>query len=87
MTPRHEDGVRAIALPQAAILFLKIPPSLLASAEEAIEEEGPPCPLRVKRVGFVMSQVCPVYPKQQTFPDSVGTSHLGQKRPRAGCES
>jgi hypothetical protein len=41
----------------------------------------------VKRVGFVMSQVCPVYPKQQTFPDSVGTSHLGQKRPRAGCES
>ena len=39
-----------------------------------------PCPLRVKRVGFVMSQVCPVYPKQQTFPGPVGTSHLGHKR-------
>jgi hypothetical protein len=25
---------------------------------------GPPRPLRVKRVGFVMSAVCPVYPKQ-----------------------
>jgi hypothetical protein len=23
-----------------------------------------------------MSAVCPVYPKQQTFPDAVGTSHL-----------
>jgi hypothetical protein len=32
----------------------------------------------VKRVGFVMSAVCPVYPKQQTFPDPVGTSHLCQ---------
>jgi hypothetical protein len=37
-------------------------------------------PLWVKRVGFVMSAVCPVYPKQQTFPDPVGTSHLGQMR-------
>ena len=36
--------------------------------------------LWVKRVGFVMSAVCPVYPKQQTFPDPVGTSHLGQTR-------
>jgi hypothetical protein len=27
-----------------------------------------------------MSAVCPVYPYQQTFPDPVGTSHLGQKR-------
>jgi hypothetical protein len=30
--------------------------------------------------GFVMSAVCPVYPQQQTFPDPVGTSHLGQFR-------
>jgi hypothetical protein len=37
-------------------------------------------PLRVKRVGFVTSPVCPVYPKQQTFPDPVGTSHLCQER-------
>jgi hypothetical protein len=34
-----------------------------------------------------MSAVFPVYAKQQTFPDPVGTSHLCQKRPRAGCES
>src|SRR5216683_5514682 len=34
------------------------------------------CPIRVKRVGFVMSAVCPVYPQQQTSPDTVGTSHL-----------
>jgi hypothetical protein len=39
-----------------------------------------PSPVRVKRVGFVMSAVCPVYPKQQTFPDAVGTSHLCQNR-------
>ena len=37
-------------------------------------------PLRVKRVGFVMSPVCPVYPKQQTFPDPVDTSHLCQNQ-------
>src|SRR5467141_3700407 len=37
-------------------------------------------PLRVKRVGFVMSAICPVYPKQQTFLGPVGTSHLGQER-------
>jgi hypothetical protein len=37
----------------------------------------------VKRVGFVMSPVCPVYPKQQTFPDAVGTSHLCQKQTHA----
>src|SRR5258705_11154140 len=37
------------------------------------------CLLWVKRVGFVMSAVCPVYPQQQTSPDTVGTSHLGQK--------
>ncbi len=36
------------------------------------------CPIRVKRVGFVMSAVCPVYPQQQTSPDTVGTSHLCQ---------
>jgi hypothetical protein len=39
-----------------------------------------PQPLWNKRVGFVMSAVRPVYPKQQTFPDPVGTSHLGQNR-------
>jgi hypothetical protein len=38
------------------------------------------CLLWVKRVGFPMSNVCPVYPQQQTFPDAVGTSHLCQKR-------
>jgi hypothetical protein len=38
------------------------------------------CLHRVKRVGFVMSAVCPVYPKQPTFPDAVGTSHLCQFR-------
>jgi hypothetical protein len=27
----------------------------------------------------VISAVCPIYPKQQTFPDPVGTSHLGHK--------
>jgi hypothetical protein len=27
-----------------------------------------------------MSAVCPVYPYQQTFPDPVDTSHLGQDR-------
>jgi hypothetical protein len=32
----------------------------------------------VNRVGFVMSAIFPFYPKQQTFPDSVGTSHLCQ---------
>ena len=38
------------------------------------------CPLRVNRVGFVMSAVCPVNSQQQTFPDPAGTSHLGQKQ-------
>src|SRR5260370_2542222 len=39
-----------------------------------------PFPRWVKRVGFVTSTVCPVDPKQQTFPDSVDTSHLCQNR-------
>jgi hypothetical protein len=30
----------------------------------------------IKRVAFVMFAVCPVRPKQRTFPDAVGTSHL-----------
>jgi len=34
----------------------------------------------IKRVGFVMSVVCPVYPQHQTFPDPVGISHLCQER-------
>jgi hypothetical protein len=41
--------------------------------------------LRVKRVDFVMSAVCLVYLKQQTFPDSVGTSHLCQTQTSARC--
>jgi hypothetical protein len=44
------------------------------------QQPVPPCPLRVRRVGFVMSAVCLVYPKHQTFPRSVGTSHLGHER-------
>jgi hypothetical protein len=27
-----------------------------------------------------MSAICPVYPEHQTFPDLLGTSHLGQER-------
>jgi hypothetical protein len=42
-------------------------------------------PLWVKRVDFVMSAICPVYPKQQTFPDSAGTSHLCQQRTLASA--
>jgi hypothetical protein len=38
------------------------------------------CPRWVKRVGLVMSVVCPVYPQHQTFPDPVGTSRLGHYR-------
>jgi hypothetical protein len=34
----------------------------------------------VKRVGFVISAISPVYPKQQTFSDPVGTSHLCHER-------
>ena len=33
----------------------------------------------VIRVGFVTSAISPVYPKQQTFLDPVGTSHLCQQ--------
>jgi len=33
-----------------------------------------------KRVGFVMSAICPVYPKRQTLPGPVGTSLLCHKR-------
>jgi hypothetical protein len=36
----------------------------------------------IKRVSFVMSAVCPVYPKHQTLPDPVGTSHLCQAKGR-----
>src|SRR6476659_8440281 len=42
-------------------------------------------PVRVKRVGFVMSAICPVYPKQQTFLGPVGTSHLARRRSRRMC--
>ena len=37
------------------------------------------------RGGFVMSPTCPVYPKQQTFLDPVGTSHLCHERKLIGC--
>jgi hypothetical protein len=47
------------------------------------QQADPPCPVRVKRVDFVMSAVRPVYPKQQTFLDPVGTSHLCQKQTRS----
>src|SRR6266850_8183432 len=48
--------------------------TLVATEQRFLES-----PLRVRRVGFVMSAVCPVYPQQQTSPDPVGTSHLGQE--------
>ena len=32
----------------------------------------------VNRVGFVMSALCPIFTPASTFPDLVGTSHLGQ---------
>jgi hypothetical protein len=37
-------------------------------------------PLRVKRVGFVISAACPVYTQHQTFPDP-GDFALCQERP------
>jgi hypothetical protein len=52
----------------------------LAPATDVTAWQARRCRLWVKRVGFVMSAVCPVYPKQQTFPDPVGTSHLCQNR-------
>jgi hypothetical protein len=52
-------------------------PALLQRIARGLDRHRP---LRVKRVGFVMSAVCPVYPKQQTFPDQVGTSHLCHNR-------
>ena len=51
-----------------------------STAKEAHEMPSATSPLRVKRVGFVMSAVCPVCPKQQTSPDPVGTSHLCQEQ-------
>jgi hypothetical protein len=39
--------------------------------------------LWVSRVEFVMSALGSVYPQQQTSPDPVGTSHLGQNRTSA----
>jgi hypothetical protein len=41
------------------------------------QQPVPPCPLRVRRVGFVMSALRPVCPQQQTFLGPVDTSHLG----------
>jgi hypothetical protein len=41
-------------------------------------------PFWVRRVGFVMLAVGPVYPRQQTFPDTVRTSHLCHKRLSGG---
>ena len=36
--------------------------------------------IRVKRVGFPMSDVGPVYLHHRTCPEPVGTSHLGQQQ-------
>jgi hypothetical protein len=47
---------------------------------------GDDFPVWVKRVGFVMSAVCPVYTQQRTFPDPVGTSHLCHER-KSRCSS
>jgi hypothetical protein len=52
----------------------------LAPATDVTAGQARRCRLWVKRVGFVMSAVCLVYPKQQTFPDPVGTSHLCQQQ-------
>jgi|SRR5580704_14127699 hypothetical protein len=57
-------------------LAIILPPKL---ASKAMRLRGR-CPKWVKRVGFVVSAVRPVHPKQQTFLDPVGTSHLGHKR-------
>jgi hypothetical protein len=35
-------------------------------------------PVWVRRVGFVMSALGPVYPDKQTISEAVGTSHLCQ---------
>ena len=37
-------------------------------------------PLWVSRVGLTSCPSRPLYPEHRTFPDPVGTSHLGQKR-------
>jgi hypothetical protein len=57
---------RAIALPPAATQFLKIPPCQLASADEAIEWEGPPCPLRVRLGSDIQSASLPLSPRKRT---------------------
>ena len=44
---------------------------------QAERSEGP---LRVRRVDFVMSALCPVCTQHQTFSEPNGTSHLGQER-------
>jgi hypothetical protein len=61
---------------------LILPPAILAHANGDGANWFVACPFRLKRVGFVMSAVCPVYPEQQTFADAVGTSHLGPARHR-----
>jgi hypothetical protein len=44
---------------------------------------GPPRPLRVKRVGFAMSAICPVYPDEQTSSGWGGRSQTGQEETHA----
>jgi hypothetical protein len=51
----------------------------IVSAGESVSQTSQPSPVWVKRSGFVMSAVCPVYPQLQTFPEPVSTSHLCQQ--------
>ena len=59
---------------------------VIVSVDEVIEKAVPPSPVRVRRVDFVMSAVCPVSLEQPTFPAPVGTSHLCQQRKLAAPE-
>jgi hypothetical protein len=54
-------------------------PSLVFVVSSAVLELSARGPLRVIRVVLDMSEICPVYPEQQTFLDPVGTSHFVPK--------
>jgi hypothetical protein len=49
---------------------LTLPPAILARQRGDRANSFVACPLRVKRVGLVMSAICPVSPEQRTFPDA-----------------
>src|SRR5258708_38664088 len=81
---RYELTTSAFAGSHASSLFCPLRHANLEQRENLVVTRLPRqrkrgCPLWVKRVGFVMSAVGLVYPKQQTFPDPVGTSHLCQE--------